>query len=101
MQMIEYRHLLQADGGSYLPRGDSAQDIDDAVGLLLSLLGILLAKQATAAQVRERKPRVTTHSPVFTIYSIFAVQLASQLQCQQGIFPVCGSSLLYAVVRWT
>lgn len=35
---------------SYLPGGDGAEDVDDAVGLLLPLLGILLAKQPTAAE---------------------------------------------------
>lgn len=33
----------------YLPRSDSAENIDDAVGLLLSFLGILLTEQAAAA----------------------------------------------------
>lgn len=92
VQVIEF-HFLWAGGGSYLPGGDGAQDIDDAVRLLLSLLGILFAKQAAAAQ-EKGKPRVTTHSPMFTIYSMFAVQLTSQLQCQQGTFPVYGNSHL-------
>lgn len=47
--------------GTYLPWSDSAQDIDDAVGLLLSLLGILLAKQSTATQ-EMGQPHVTTYS---------------------------------------
>lgn len=34
----------------YLPRGDSAEDIDDAVGLLLSFLGIIFTEQAAAAR---------------------------------------------------
>lgn len=33
----------------YLPRSDSAENIDDAVGLLLSFLGIPLTEQAAAA----------------------------------------------------
>lgn len=37
---------------SYLPGGDGAEDVDDAVRLLLPLLGILLAKQTTAAGKR-------------------------------------------------
>lgn len=47
--------------GTYLPWSDSAQDIDDTVGLLLSLLGILLAKQSTATQ-EMGQPHVTTYS---------------------------------------
>lgn len=35
---------------SYLPGGDGAEDVDDTVGFLLTLLGILLAKQPTAAE---------------------------------------------------
>lgn len=35
--------------GTHLPGCDGAQDVDDTVGFLLSLLGVLLAKQSTAA----------------------------------------------------
>lgn len=34
----------------YLPRSDSAENIDDAVGLLLSFLGIIFTEQAAAAR---------------------------------------------------
>lgn len=46
----------------YLPGCDRAQDVDDAVGLLLPFLRILLAKQATAAQ-EKGKPFVSALSP--------------------------------------
>lgn len=43
---------VDAEPPSYLPGGDGAQDVDDAVGLLLPLLGILLTKQSAAAEDR-------------------------------------------------
>lgn len=49
---------------------------------------------------REKTPRVTTHSSMFTIYSMFAVQLTSQLKFQLGTFYVYGSSRSSTVVRW-
>lgn len=43
----------------YLPGGDGAEDVDDAVRLLLPLLGILLAKQSATAEKRAQA-RVTS-----------------------------------------
>lgn len=44
---------LQVFMGHFLPRGDSAEDIDDAVGLLLSFLGIIFTEQAAAVPAYE------------------------------------------------
>lgn len=54
--MVEWNSwsVLGAEEISYLPGGHCAQDIDDTVGLLLSLLGIFLAKQTTAAHWRKK-----------------------------------------------
>lgn len=43
---------MYTENRSYLPGGDGAEDVDDAVRLLLPLLGILLAEQTTAAEKR-------------------------------------------------
>lgn len=54
------KDAFRADGGSHLPRGDSAEDIYDAVRLLLSLLGIVLAKQAAAVMRKESYALILT-----------------------------------------
>lgn len=52
---------------------------------------------------RERERKATCYhslSSVYHLFYMFAVQLTPQLQCQQGTFPVYGSSLSSTVVRW-
>lgn len=49
---------------------------------------------------RKEQPRVMTYSQMFTIHPMFNLQWTTQLQCQQGSFPVYGSSLSSSVVRW-
>lgn len=55
---------------SYLPGGDGAEDVDDAVGLLLPLLGILLAKQPTAAEKESVTPRYRHRAPALHLKAV-------------------------------
>lgn len=48
----ENRASKLSPDGSYLPGGDGAEDVDDTVRFLLTLLGILLSKQSTTAEKR-------------------------------------------------